>query len=518
MEKKKFEVWLPLWFAISMIIGIFFGYKMRDGNPGKKFFSIEKSNPLTEILTLINNKYVDSVNLVSLSDTAIEAMLSKLDPHSIYIPPADLDAVNEDIAGNFFGIGIEFNIFSDTLHVTNVLKDGPGNKAGLLTGDRIIAADGHILSGNKTSTDTIRKYLRGGLGSDVKLDVIRDGKKLNFTVKRDLIPVTSVDAAYMLDSVTGYIRLNKFSQQTHREFAIALEGLQKRNMKSLVFDLRGNGGGVLEEAVDIADEFLSGDKMITYTVGEHMPKKEFRCKKPGLFEEGKLVVLCDQGTASASEVIIGALRDWKRATLIGARTFGKGLVQDQFDLSNGGALRLTVARYYTPMGKSIQRSYANGAKAYYDEISDRFAMQIPGHDSIHKAQIASTDSGGIAPDMYIPFDTIPGTISARIYARGTLNSFGYRYYVSNRAMLDQYKNAAQFVTSFQLNPENWNSFTELSSNDSIDLSKISESEKTFLINRMKSAIARQLWRNEGYFEVVNIDDPAIKVALETIKK
>ncbi len=518
MKNKKFEVWLPLWFAISMILGLFFGYKMRDGNPGKKFFSIEKSNPLDEILTLINKKYVDSVNLVSLSDTAIQAMLSKLDPHSIYIPPADLEAVNEDIAGNFFGIGIEFNIFSDTLHVVNVLKDGPGNKAGLLTGDRIISADGHVLSGNKSPVDSIRKYLRGELGSEVKLQVIRDGKDLAFTVKRDLIPVTSVDAAYMLDSATGYIRLNKFSQQTHREFAIALEGLQQKHMKSLVFDLRGNGGGVLEEAVDIADEFLSGDKLITYTVGEHMPKKEYRCKKPGLFEEGKLVVLCDQGTASASEVIIGALRDWKRATLIGARTFGKGLVQDQFDLSNGGAVRLTVARYYTPLGKSIQRSYANGAKAYYDEISERFAIHIPGHDSLHSSQIAPTDSGGIAPEIYIPFDTTPGTISARIYSRGILNNFGYTYYVRNRAMLNQFKEPSQFVRDFQLNPDNWNSFTTLSTNDSIDLSKISDSEKNFLISRMKSAIARQLWMNEGYFEVININDPAIKAAMEIIKK
>jgi len=516
MQDKKYNVWLPLWFSITMIAGIFFGYKMRDGIPGKKFFSIEKLNPVNEVLNLVKDKYVDTVNLKSLSDTAIEALLSQLDPHSLYIPPSELEQVNEDIAGNFFGIGIEYNIYNDTLNVINVLDDGPGHKAGLQSGDKILTANGHILYGSKITSDSIRILLRGPLNSKVNLVVLRNGQKQNFTLTRDLIPISSVDASYMLDSITGYIRLNKFSQHTHREFALAVEALQKKNMKNLVFDLRENGGGVLEEAIDIADEFLSGNKLITYTEGAHMAKKEYRCKIPGLFETGKLVVLCDMGTASASEVIIGALRDWKRATIIGKRSFGKGLVQDQFELSNGGALRLTVAKYYTPLGKSIQRSYANGSKAYYEAISDRYISHLPGHDTLHLNSIAASDSGGIAPDIYIPFDTAAGLLSAKIYVRGTLSSFGYFYYLKNKTSLSQYRNPSAFASGFKVTPEDWESFGLLSISDSINLSKISTAEKDYLTGKIRSAIARQIWRNEGYYEVENMSDPAIKEALRAI--
>ena len=514
MQEKKYNVWLPFWFSLVMIAGIFFGYKMRDGIPGRKFFSLEKANPVNETLNLIKEKYVDTVNLPSLSDTAIEAILSQLDPHSIYIPPAELEEVNEDIAGNFFGIGIEYNIFNDTLNVIHALRDGPGAKAGIQTGDQILSANGHSISGNKTTSDSIRILLRGPQGSPVRVTVLRDGQKKDFTLTRDLIPVSSVDASYMLDSATGYIRLNKFSQQTHREFAMALEELKKKNMKNLVFDLRGNGGGVLEEAIDIADEFLSGDKLITYTEGAHMPKKEYRCKIPGLFEDGKLVVLADMGSASASEVILGALRDWKRATIIGKRSFGKGLVQDQFELSNGGAIRLTVAKYYTPLGRSIQRSYAHGAKAYYEEISDRYISHMPGHDSLKMETIAATDSGGIAPDIYIPFDTAAGLISAKVFVMGTLNNFGYFYFLGNKTALSQYRTPSQFGSAFHINSENWESFSALCKKDSIDLSRISPEEKSFLSEKLKSSIARQLWQNEGYYEIENKIDPAVLEALK----
>lgn len=517
MQEKKFNVWLPIWFSISMILGIFFGYQMRDGIPGRKFLSIEKANPVNEVIDLIKNKYVDTVNLSLLSDTAIEALLSQLDPHSVYIPPSELEQVNEDIAGNFFGIGIEYNIFSDTLNVINVLIGGPAEKAGLQIGDKILAADEHSLLGNKTTSDSIRILLRGVLNSKVNLVVLRNGKEQSFTLVRDLIPISSVDASYMIDSTTGYIRLNKFSRHTHREFAIALEALQKKNMRSLVFDLRGNGGGVLEEAIDIADEFLSGDKLITYTEGAHMPKKEYRCKIPGLFETGKLVVLCDMGTASASEVIIGALRDWKRATIIGKRSFGKGLVQDQYELNNGGALRLTVAKYYTPLGKSIQRSYANGTRAYYEAISDRYISHMPGHDSLHLTNIAAADSGGIAPDIYIPFDTAAGLISAKIYVRGTLSSFGYFYYLKHKEALSQYRNPVQFGNSFQITTQDWESFSVLCEKDSISLAKITAVERAYLTEKLKSSIARQLWRYEGYYEVENMEDRAIKEALRLIQ-
>jgi len=518
-QNKKYNIWQPLQFAIVMVIGIFMGYKMRDGNPGLKFFSLERSNPINEILTLIKSKYVDSVNLNKLTDTAITSILSDLDPHSIYISPSEIESVNEELEGNFYGIGIEYNVFNDTLNVINVLKDGPSFRAGLITGDKIVSADGQDITGKNSNTDTIRKLLRGKIGTNVTIGLVRDHRLSKIKITRGIIPLSSIDASFMVDSTTGYIRLNKFSQQTHREFALALEDLKNsHNLKNLIFDLRENGGGVLEEATDVADELLSGDKLITYTIGSHMPKKEYRCKFPGLFEDGNLVVLCDQGTASASEIVIGALKDWKRATLIGQRTFGKGLVQDQFSLSNGGALRLTVARYFTPLGKSIQRSYAKGTKAYYDEISERFAAQLPGHDSLHFAPVSAKDSGGIAPDYYVSvFDTIPGYISARIFSRGTLNAFAYYYYLNSRLSLSQYKTTNQFILSFEIGPKEWDEFEERAKRDSIDLSKITSAEKTFLMRRMKTAIARQMWRDQGYYETISKDDPAIQAAIQYLK-
>ena len=345
---KKIQVWLPLLFSITMIVGMVIGYKMRDNMPGRSFFFVDRPRPVQEIMDLVQNKYVDSVKITSLSDTAVAAILSKLDPHSIFIPAEELQGVNDDIAGKFFGIGVEFNLYDDTINVINVLPDGPGFKAGIKTGDKFLKVDDSVVAGVKITSDKIRKLLRGDNNTKVMITALSDGQTKKYAVVRGIIPVSSVDASYIIGNGIGYIRLNKFSQVTYVEFMKAMEGLQKQGLKKLILDLRGNGGGVLEEATAIADEFLDGDKLITYTEGAHSAKKEYRCKRPGLFENGELVVLADEGTASASEILIGALQDWDRATVVGRRSFGKGLVQEQFDLSDGSALRLTIARYYTP--------------------------------------------------------------------------------------------------------------------------------------------------------------------------
>lgn len=525
MDKKKLQIWLPLLFSLTMIAGIYFGYKMRDANPTRSFFYMEKRRPIQEIMDLIENKYVDKVDINSLTDTAIQAMLYKLDPHSVFIPAKDLEQVNEEIAGSFYGIGIEFNIFDDTLHVINVLKDGPSDKAGIKAGDKFIKANGQLVSGKKIPSDSIRKILRGNRGSTVEVELIRGSKKVNASITRDMIPITSVDAAYMIDSTVGYIRLNKFSQQTYREFMQSLEGLKKKGMKDLIFDLRGNGGGVLDEAVEIADEFIEGDKLITYTIGEHIPKKEYRCRREGQFEKGGLVVLADEGTASASEVIIGALQDWDRGVIVGRRTFGKGLVQDQFDLSDKSALRLTIARYYTPTGRSIQRSYANGGKAYYEEISHRL-------DGSSSADSIKNDSsklfttaggkkvfggGGLSPDYFVAGDTGKiSTITAKIFAKGLISDYGYKFYLQNQSVIQQYKTPSDFARAFQVTDDTWKLFESMSTADSISLVGLDQKERTYLNKALKTSIARQLWRNEGYFEVTNIDDDGVKKALEIL--
>ena len=529
MEKKKLQVWLPLFFSITMIIGIFLGYKMRDEIPGKGFFYMEKRRTIQEVMDLVENKYVDKVDVNILADTAIQAILSKLDPHSVFIPASELEMVNEEMAGSFFGIGIEYNIFNDSLHVVNVLKDGPSYKAGLKTGDRLLKANGYIISGKNIPGDSIRGILRGPIGTTVDAEILRDNKKMSIRIKRDIIPITSVDAAYMIDSVTGYIRLNKFSQQTYREFMQNLESLKKQGLKKLVFDLRGNGGGVLDEAVEIADEFLEGDKLITYTIGEHYPRKEYRCRREGQFEKGALVVLADEGTASASEILIGALQDWDRATIVGRRTFGKGLVQDQFDLSDKSALRLTIARYYTPIGRNIQRSYAKGGKAYYEEIDNRFSDgESYSADSIKNdsSKIYRTaggkkvfGGGGISPDYFVAADTGKmGILISKIYSKGLMNDYGYKYYSANRDAFQQYRSTADFAKAFRFNEESWKFFEGMAMADTIDLKTISEKEKVYLYRILKASIARQLWRNEGYFEVSNEDDNTVKKALELLGK
>jgi carboxyl-terminal processing protease len=529
MEKKKLIVWLPLLFSITMIAGIYLGYKMRDEIPGKSFFYMEQRRPVQEIMDLIKNKYVDDVDINVLADTAIQAILSKLDPHSVFIPAKELQRVNEEIAGTFFGIGIEFNIFDDSLHVINVLKDGPSFKAGIKTGDKFLKADGHVISGKKIDTDSIRNILRGSLGSIVDIEILRGSQKMNIQVKRDVIPISSVDASYMIDSTIGFIRLNKFSQQTYREFMQSLEALKKQGLKKLIFDLRGNGGGVLDEAVEIADEFLDGDKLITYTIGNHSPKKEYRCRREGQFEKGSLIVLADEGTASASEVIIGALQDWDRATVIGRRTFGKGLVQDQFDLSDKSALRLTIARYYTPIGRSIQRSYANGGKAYYEEISNRFnhlGSYIADSVKNVSSKVYKTASGkkvfgggGISPDYYVQADTgSMDNIIAKIYSKGLINDYGYKYYLLNPSILQLYRSPGEFAKSFEMNNENWKIFENMNQADSIDLKVLNDSDRNYLYKTLKTSVARQLWRNEGYFEVNNHEDNAVKKALEIFHK
>lgn len=530
MNNKKIQVWLPLLFSITMIVGMYFGYKMRDALPGKSFFYMQKTRPIQEVLDLVQSKYVDEVNTDALADTAIEAMLSKLDPHSVFIPSEQLDRVNEDMAGSFYGVGIEYTFFNDTINVTNVLKDGPGYKSGILTGDKILTVGDSAVSGRKIKLDELRKLFRGNKDSKLPVMVLRDAVQKKFIISRDIIPVSSVDASYMIGNDIGYIRLNKFSLVTYREFMTALDTLHGRGLKKLILDLRGNGGGIVDQATAIADEFLSGDKLITYTVGKHMPKKDYRCQKEGMFEKEPLVVLTDEGTASASEILTGALQDWDRATVIGRRSYGKGLVQEQYDLSDGSALRLTIARYYTPVGRSIQRPYNNGQAAYFEEVGQRF----------HNGQVFSADSfktdpknifttlinkktvyggGGIMPDIFVPYDTSAFDVtSARIYTKNILGDFAYHYYLRNKTQLDNYKTSTSFAAAFVLTDNDWNDFVQEAAKDSIPLNNISLKERSDLSNRIRSSIARQLWRTQGFYETSNINDEVVKKAVEFLNK
>jgi carboxyl-terminal processing protease len=509
-----------------MIIGMFFGYKMRDTMPGKKFFSVQKANTLQEITDLLNSRYVDKVDYQNLTDTAIEAILSKLDPHTVHIPAKELQEMNEDIQGSFVGVGIMYNILADSLHVIQVVANGPAEKAGIQIGDIILKAGESILSGNKSTAEKIRTVLHGKNNSTITVNLLRNKNLVSTTITRGSIAVPSIDAAYMIDNKTGYIKINRFTTKTYKEFMLSLMELKKQNLQSLVLDLRDNGGGVLDEAVEIADELLAGDKLITYTEGLHTPKKEYRCRRDGQFETGNVVVLADEGNASASEVLMGALQDWDRAKIVGRRSFGKGLVQEQYDLSDRSAIRLTVARYYTPLGRSIQRSYKNGSKFYYEDVSNRFV-----HGAIADSLINDTTKmvktktgkilfggGGISPDYTITLDSSLNTnLTRQLITKGTVNNIGYQYYLQNKDVLKQFKNAKDFVNQFVVTNKEWDFFTTLAKQDSIDLRNISSNEKYFLSKNIKSAITRQLFKTEGLAIAENKEDKAILKALEILK-
>lgn len=527
MGNKKLQVWLPLLFSFVLMAGMFLGYELRKPPGGKNdFFSSNDRNTLQKAIDLIRLKYVDSVNTDSLAGKAIQEMMNELDPHSVYLPPVDLQEANEDLAGNFEGIGVEFNIFSDTVNVVYVIHNGPSDKAGLQIGDKILKVNDSLLAGKNLSIDEIKKLIRGSRGSNALLQILRGSQQQTITVKRGTIPVPSIDAAYMIDKTTGYIKLNKFTDNSYEEFMQAMETLKKQGLQNLVLDLEGNGGGFMNEAVDIADEFLDGNKLVVYTQGVNSKKREYHCKRPGIFETGKLVVLVDEFSASASEVLAGALQDWCRAKIVGRRTFGKGLVQEQFPLGDGSAIRLTVARYYTPLGRSIQRSYQRGKKIYMDEVLQRHSNGellyadsnkiMNGKSFLTVCRDSVYGGDGIMPNVFVPIDTtLFGLKMNSLIAGNSLNSYIYNYYLQHKQQVEQYNSPADYVQRFNA-AVLWDGFIKYPG-DSIDLTKLNSREKEVLQERLKALLARYKWRNEGLYQVLNSDDPGVKKALDLMK-
>lgn len=526
MGNKKLQVWLPLLFSVVLIIGMFMGYKLAGG---KEMLKANRQSSLQEVLDLIRLKYVDKVNIDSLEGGAIQDIMGMLDPHSVYFPPVELKVANEDLAGNFDGIGVEFNIFRDTVNVMYVVPDGPSDKAGLKIGDKILTVNDSSITRPGITSAEIKEFIRGERGSKARLAIWRDGNTMLMEVARGSIPVPSIDAAYMINDSVGYIRLNKFTQHSYEEFMAALERLKKEGLKQLIYDLRGNGGGFMNEAIDMADEFLDADRLVVYTQGANSRKEEYFCKRPGLFETGKLVILIDELSASASEVLAGALQDWDRAKIVGRRSFGKGLVQLQYGLSDGSAIRLTTARYYTPLGRSIQRPYDHGKKVYMDELWERYQNgEVLYADSnkyangtIYVTPAGDTvyGGGGIMPDHFVPIDTstYPSWVN-RLFLQGYINNFIYNYYLDNRAQVDGIKTVADFEKRFTGGGELWNRFRDYMKSDSVNLRDLDESTRNTVERRMAAYLARFKWRNNGYFQVVNEKDPMLIEAMKVLAK
>jgi carboxyl-terminal processing protease len=528
MNNKKVQVWFPILFAIVMIVGMALGYKLKENTTGSNFFKPLKSNSLQEVLRLINAKYVDKINIDSLEGKAIEEVLKQLDPHSAYIPPVDLSQLNEEMKGSFEGIGVEFQFYNDSVHVMNVIPDGPAFKAGLLIGDCIITVNDSIsITDKNIEADKIRSLLKGPGGSLVKVEIIRNHQKISKTIKRGIIPLKSCDADFMLDSITGFIHLNRFAESTYIEFMMALERLQKQGMKKLVLDLRNNGGGLLSKAVAIADEFLDEDKLVVYTEGVKSPKYEYKCRKEGLFEKGDLVVLIDESSASASEVLAGALQDWDRATIVGRRSFGKGLVQDQYTLSNGAGLRLTIARYYTPLGRNIQKPYDNGQNAYNKEIIDRLENgELESIDSLKNTGKVFTTSkgkkvyggGGITPDYFVALDTsMYHSNLSKLYTKSTFSKFALSYYLQNNNYFKSFSTINKFYQTFSVSDTDISNLLTQARKDSLQILNFSEKEKIEIKQRLKNQIARFIWKSSGFYQSVSYTDDVIKKALEVIQ-
>ncbi len=529
MGSKKLQVWLPILFALTMVLGMLVGYQLREETAGGKFMGFTKRTSLQEVVDLVKGRYVDKFASDSINQLAVNQLLSHLDPHSILIPSNQLSAADEHLQDNIKGIGVEFQIFDDTVNVMNVVKTGPSEKAGLQVGDKFISINDSIqITGRFLKVDKVTSLLKGGVGTKVKIKILRDGKLIDKTIERGAFPVPIIDVSYMLDSETGFLRIDRFADRSYEAFMESMGDLKKKGMKKLILDLRGNGGGLLKEAIAIADEFLDGEKLIVYTEGDHQPRIENRSRRDGIFETGKLVVLVDESSASASEVLAGALQDWDRATIIGRRTFGKGLVQQQFQLSDGSAVRLTIARYYTPLGRNIQKSYGKDRQDYNEELLNRF------HDgSMLKADTAKPkgkafktpagklvyDGGGISPDIFIPLDTANISENVlRLYYKNTLSSFVYRYYVQNRVRFDKISKPENILTEFLPGEKEYAELRSFALNhDGLIINVFTEKEKLQISQRLQTLMARQLWRKEGYFEIANRYDQAVQKSLINLK-
>ena len=484
----------------------------------------------------INNLYVDDVDENKLVEDAIRGMLSKLDPHSSYMTPKEVKDANEPLSGNFEGIGVQFNMIEDTLLVIQPVTNGPSEKVGIIAGDRIVSVNDSAIAGVKMSKEEIMKRLRGPKGTKVKLGVIRQGIKdrLTFTVVRDKIPVKSVDAVYMIRPQIGYIRIGNFGATTHQEFMEGLKTLRDQGMQHLILDLQENGGGYLKAAVDIANEFLQRGDLIVYTEGRKVPRTEYKADGGGVMRDGKVVVLVDSYTASAAEIVTGAIQDQDRGIVVGRRTFGKGLVQRPLDMPDGSMIRLTIAHYYTPSGRCIQKPYKKGENRDYamDVINRLKSGELTNADSIHFADSLKYETlrqhrtvyggGGIMPDEYIPLDTTLYTNYHReLSAKSIVLQQNLRYVDSHRKKLKkEWTSFADYKQRYEVPQTLIDAILKEGDKQKIKPKDDAELQKTlpYLRLQLKALIARDIWDMSEYFSVYNEENEMVKRALQVIEK
>ncbi len=519
----------PFIYALILAFGVMLGFVINSITVGKQTIGNRNYDKIEDILNYISLKYVDTINRTQLVDKSIDKILSSLDPHSVYIPAKDVSEMNEGLEGNFEGIGIEFYIVQDTITVVTAIPSGPSELIGIRAGDRIIKINDSIVAGVKIKDTSVKTRLRGPKDTKVKVTVLRSGVNhlLDFQIARDRIPLYSVDAAYMATPEIGYIRITEFSANTHEEFVQKIHALQDKGMKKLIIDLRDNPGGYLQAATSIADELISGEKLLLYTKGKAYDRQDYLAGKPGLFEKGDLCVLINQGSASASEILSGAIQDWDRGTIIGRTSFGKGLVQEQYELKDGSALRLTIARYYTPSGRCIQRPYDKGTDAYYNEIYDRYSRG----EFVHEDSIASLDTtvyrtskgrrvyggGGIRPDIFVPMDTTAE--SEYFYAvRSFIPEFVYKYSSQHADVLSRFKTEEEFKKDYEVSDGMMNDFYTYAFAAGLKKNEARQAKIGAKVKlNLKAFLAKQIWRMDGFYYIINSSDDVVETAINKMK-
>ncbi|HPE87439.1 MAG TPA: S41 family peptidase [Bacteroidales bacterium] len=513
-------------FAFLLFVSIVFPLAAQESD-------IKKSaDKLSRGLSIIDYFYVEEVDSDELVEVAFLEMLKELDPHSVYMDPKSVREANEPLEGKFEGVGIQFQIYKDTILVVSPVTGGPSEALGILAGDKIITIDGEEAFGPKVTNEWVRDHLRGDKGTQVTIEIYRKGqnKLLEYTITRDKIPIYSIDAAYMADPLTGYIKLNRFSRSTMEEYVVAMQSLQSQGMENLILDLRNNSGGFLDVSIALADEFLQAGKLIVYTEGRRTPRRDAAATTAGRFENGKLIVLINEGSASASEIVSGAVQDWDRGLVIGRRSFGKGLVQRPFWLPDSSQIRLTIARYYTPTGRCIQKPYDDGVESYFKDLYRRRNHgELMHPDSIHFPDSLKYTTpggrivyggGGIMPDIFVPYDsTLYSDYYMNLWRKGTQNSFVTRYMETHRKKLESaYSSLDAFIRDFSIDDAFIHDFVEYAEEQGVkpDTDGLTQS-KEIITTQIKALVARNLYGVSSYFQIVNTISEEYLLALEMMK-
>lgn len=529
---KRTLIIIPLLIAISVAAGIVIGNLLKQNSqPVFSPVGHAKPNKLTSILRLIENGYVDSVNTSDIVEKTIPEILKNLDPHTAYIPARNMQEVQEEMRGNFSGIGVQFSIQEDTVRVIEVVSGGPSSKVGILPGDRIVTVNDSLIAGVDVQNQTVLNLLRGEKNTSVTVGIVRKGydEKLEFDINRDDIPLISVDVSYMIDNETGFIKVSRFAETTYDEFTQGMQKLKQSGAKKLIVDLRQNPGGSLSSVLQIVDEFLEKGEPILYTEGINQPRKTYNASGRNSWKDVKVYVLIDEFSASASEIFAGAIQDNDRGLVIGRRSFGKGLVQEQIPLMDGSALRLTVARFYTPSGRCIQKSYENGNEEYFHDLYSRFSHQeqlyadsIQFNDSLKyqtKSGRTVYGGGGIMPDIFVPADTSGNSAYFdKIYRKGLIYTFAYTYADNNRETLAQFQTAEEFDA--YLNGQNiLDEFVNYAREKGIprDTKGLQQSEK-IITTQLKAYIARNIIGEEGFYPIIRQIDNTLQEAIEISKE